>query len=63
VRVAASQAARGTVVRRTQGRPPGRGKLAPYVGFPVENGMICSALRPHSKASPRRRHSHVPQCT
>jgi transposase len=36
VRVAASQARRGTVVPLKQGRPPGRGKLAPYLGSLVE---------------------------
>jgi transposase len=36
VRVAASQAVRGTVVPRKQGRPPGQGKLAAYVGFLAE---------------------------
>jgi transposase len=36
VRVAASQAARGTPAPGKQGRPPGTGKLAPYVGFLVE---------------------------
>jgi transposase len=36
VRVAASQATRGTVMPRKQGRPPGQGKLAPYVGFLTE---------------------------
>ena len=36
VRIAASQAERGTLEPRKQGRPPGRGKLAPYVGFLVE---------------------------
>ena len=36
VRVAASQAERGTIAPRKQGRPPGTGKLAPYVGFLVE---------------------------
>lgn len=36
VRIAASQAVHGTLVPREQGRPPGRGKLAPHVGFLVE---------------------------
>ena len=36
VRVLASQAERGTLEPRKQGRPPGKGKLAPYVGFLVE---------------------------
>lgn len=36
VRVAVSQATRGTVAPRKQGRPAGQGKLAPYVGFLVE---------------------------
>lgn len=36
VRIAASQAVRGTLAPRKQGRPPGRGKLAPHVGFLVE---------------------------
>jgi transposase len=36
VRIAASQAERGTLAPRRQGRPPGRGKLAPYVDFLVE---------------------------
>ena len=36
VRVAASQATRGTVTARKQGRPPGQGKLAPHVDFLVE---------------------------
>lgn len=36
VRIAASQAERGTPAPRKQGRPPGRGKLAPYVDFLVE---------------------------
>jgi transposase len=36
VRIAASQAARGTLAPRKQGRPPGRGKLAPYVEFLLE---------------------------
>ena len=36
VRIAASQAERGTLEPRKQGRPPGRGKLAPYVDFLVE---------------------------
>ena len=36
VRIAASRAERGTLEPRKQGRPPGRGKLAPYVGFLVE---------------------------
>ena len=36
VRIAASQAERGTLEPRRPGRPPGRGKLAPYVEFLVE---------------------------
>lgn len=36
VRIAANQAARGTLAARKQGRPPGRGKLAPYAGFLLE---------------------------
>ena len=36
VRIAASQAQRGTLEPRKQGRPPGKGKLAPYVDFLVE---------------------------
>ena len=36
VRIAASQAARGTLAPRRQGRPPGQGKLAAYVDFLVE---------------------------
>jgi transposase len=36
VRIAASQAERGTLAPRKQGRPPGRGKLAPYVDFLIE---------------------------
>lgn len=36
VRIAARQAERGTLAPRKQGRPPGRGKLAPYVDFLVE---------------------------
>lgn len=36
VRIAASVAERGTLAPRRQGRPPGQGKLAPYVGFLVE---------------------------
>ena len=36
VRIAASQAERGTLAPRKPGRPPGRGKLAPYVAFLVE---------------------------
>lgn len=36
VRIAAGQAARGTAAPRKQGRPPGSGKLAGYVGFLVE---------------------------
>ena len=32
----ARQAAGGTLAPRRQGRPAGRGKLAPYVGFLVE---------------------------
>ena len=36
VRVAASRAAGGTLAPRKQGRPPGTGKLAAYVGFLVE---------------------------
>jgi transposase len=36
VRIAASQAERGTPAPRKQGRPPGKGKLAPYVDFLVE---------------------------
>jgi transposase len=36
VRIAASQAERGTLMPRKLGRPPGKGKLAPYVGFLVE---------------------------
>lgn len=36
VRIAASQAQRGTLAPRKQGRPPGQGKLAPHVAFLVE---------------------------
>ncbi len=36
VRVATSQTERGTLEPRRQGRPPGKGKLAPYVAFLVE---------------------------
>lgn len=36
VRIAASQAERGTVAPRKQGRPPGNGKLAAYVSFLLE---------------------------
>jgi transposase len=36
VRIAACQAERGTLEPRKQGRPPGRGKLAPYLDFLVE---------------------------
>lgn len=36
VRIAAQGAARGTLAPRKQGRPPGRGKLAPFAGFLVE---------------------------
>ena len=36
VRIAASQAERGTLAPRRQGRPPGQGKLAAYVDFLVE---------------------------
>lgn len=36
VRIAASEAKRGTVAPRKQGRPPGTGKLARYVDFLVE---------------------------
>jgi transposase len=36
VRIAASQTERGTLEPRKQGRPPGQGKLAAYVGFLVE---------------------------
>jgi transposase len=36
VRVAASQAERDTLAPKKQGRPPGKGKLAPYVDFLVE---------------------------
>ena len=36
VRIAASQASRGTLAPRKQGRPPGHGKLAAHVGFLVE---------------------------
>ena len=36
VRIAAQQRQRGTLEPRRQGRPPGRGKLAPYVDFLVE---------------------------
>ena len=36
VRIAASQASRGTLAPRKQGRPPGRGKLAAHLGFLVE---------------------------
>lgn len=36
VRIAASQAERGTLEPRRPGRPPGRGKLAPYADFLVE---------------------------
>ena len=36
VRIAASRAERGTLEPRKPGRPPGRGKLAPYLGFLLE---------------------------
>jgi transposase len=36
VRIAARHAERGTLEPRKPGRPAGRGKLAPYVGFLVE---------------------------
>jgi transposase len=36
VRIAASQARDGTVAPRKQGRPPGQGKLASYIGFLLE---------------------------
>ena len=36
VRIAAQMAERGTLAPRRIGRPPGRGKLAPYVAFLVE---------------------------
>jgi transposase len=36
IRIAAGQAARGTLAPRKQGRPPGKGKLAPYVDFLIE---------------------------
>jgi transposase len=36
VRIAASQARRGTLTPRRQGRPPGGGKLARNIGFLVE---------------------------
>jgi transposase len=36
VRIAASQAVRGTLEPRRQGRPPGKGKLAPYMDFLAE---------------------------
>jgi len=36
VRIAASRAERGTLEPRKQGRPPGQGKLAAYVGFLAE---------------------------
>ena len=36
VRIAAQLAERGTLAPRRLGRPPGRGKLAPYVDFLVE---------------------------
>jgi transposase len=36
VRIAASQAERGTLAPRRLGRPPGKGKLAAYIGFLVE---------------------------
>ena len=36
VRIAASQAVRGTLEPRKQGRPPGQGKLAAYIDFLVE---------------------------
>jgi len=36
VRIVASQAERGTLEPGRQGRPPGKGKLAPYVEFLVE---------------------------
>ena len=36
VRIAASQAERGTLEPRKQGRPPGQGKLAAHVGFLAE---------------------------
>ena len=41
VRIAAGQAERGTLEPRKPGRPPGRGKLAPYVEFLVEIG-VCA---------------------
>jgi hypothetical protein len=36
VRIAASEVVRGTLAPRKQGRPPGRGKLAPYLDFLLE---------------------------
>ena len=36
VRIAASQAERGTLAPRKTGRPPGTGKLAPYLDFLTE---------------------------
>ena len=36
VRIAAQEKARGTLEPRRIGRPPGRGKLAPYLDFLVE---------------------------
>jgi transposase len=36
VRIAASQAERGTLAPRRQGRPPGQGKLAAHLGFLLE---------------------------
>ena len=36
MRIAAQTAERGTLEPRKIGRPPGRGKLAPYVDFLVE---------------------------
>ena len=36
VRIAASQAERGTLAPRKTGRPPGTGKLAPYLDFLME---------------------------
>ena len=36
MRIAGQMAERGTLAPRRIGRPPGRGKLAPYVAFLVE---------------------------
>ncbi len=36
IRIAARVKARGTLAPLRQGRPPGRGKLAPYTGFLIE---------------------------